>query len=599
MPSLSILLLSLLCCSNLQVIQTTPVLDWWETTVIYQIYLRSFKDSDGDGVGDLKGVYEKLDYIKETGFETVWIQPFFKSPMADMGYDVANYKEIEQMFGTVQDFKTLVQGIHDRGMNIIIDFIPNHTSSENEWFKLSENRIEPYTDYYIWHNGKRFNDTHVTEPTNWLHVFNGKAWTWSEKRQQYYFHQFSPKQPDLNYRNRNVQREMEDVIKFWLDLGVDGLRVDAVDYLYETDILLDEPELPPGPGVSGYESLKHIYTKAQPENKILTHSWRLVMDEYTKRDNKTRLLILEQYAPLKQLVAFQGNSTYPNAHISLYFPLIFYSHEQNATVLDGIIRGWSDIQPDNHPPNWVIENHDRYRVDHRKGAEFIDAMNMIHLLLPGVAFVYYGAELAVEDNWTIRKGQIRDPNNYGHGITTSRDPSRTPMPWDDTKNAGFTRNQKPWLPVHPNYWRKNVKSEQKESKSSYKIFKRLLALRRTPVIKYGKFQTFVMSEWTYMFTRSTSRDDTVAVIINLGTETEEVCAQNFAVGLPDIMTVYTASLNSGFDVGDRITTSRVNGGKCAELRPKAGFVLSVNSGSSLLCSAYLIPLLVFFFFLYT
>ncbi|CAH0386141.1 unnamed protein product [Bemisia tabaci] len=273
-------------------VENSTQLEWWETTLLYQIYPRSFKDSNADGIGDLKGICEKLDYVKSIGVDAIWIQPFYKSPMFDMGYDVEDYKAVDPTFGTIEDFKELQKAVKDRGMKLILDYVPNHTSDKCEWFKLSERRIEPYTDYYIWKDPKRINDTHTTVPNNWKSIFPGSMWTWSDIRKQYYLHQFSAQQPDLNYRNPKVKKEMEGVLRFWLDLGADGFRVDAVSHLYEAAHFMDEP-----PSLN-WDTFR-IYTFEQPECVDLVKEWRAVLDEYSKKDGKPSLIITITRGPAR------------------------------------------------------------------------------------------------------------------------------------------------------------------------------------------------------------------------------------------------------------------------------------------------------------
>nr|XP_018914092.1 PREDICTED: alpha-glucosidase-like [Bemisia tabaci] len=563
--------------------------DWWETTLMYQIYPRSFKDSNGDGIGDLRGIYEKLDYIKDIGVDTVWIQPFYESPMVDMGYDVSDFEKIDPMFGTMEDYKELVRGIHDRGMKLVVDFVPNHMSVKSDWFRLSEDGVEPYKDFFIWNSGKTLNDTHTTYPNNWLSVFGGSAWTWSEKRKQYYYKQFAPLQPDLNYRSPVVYQKMMDVMKFWLDTGVDGFRIDAIKHVYEASHLKDEPVVgtPSGTG-NDFEMLDHIYTMEQPENYVLTHDWRLMLDEYSKKDGKTRLLATEDYDTPQKLVKYMGNSSYPNVHLPFFFGFVRWDINKNAKQLNKMIQEWTHTLPKGALPNWVLDNHDNPRVSSRFTPESVDAWNMMALLLPGTACVYYGSEIGMEDS-PVRDDQRKDPNNGGMGRSDSRDPERAPMLWDDTKNAGFTTNDKPWLPVNPGYWRKNVKVQQQDPNSHLNIFKRLSALRKTPIIKEGTLNSYALSEWTYMFTRSHEKE-TIAVLVNLGTEPDPICAKRLESSLPDTMFVHTSSINSGLKIGDKVRISEADrpGQVCTELRPRAGVVLSTSHGALLSYSLYLI-----------
>nr|XP_018913709.1 PREDICTED: probable maltase [Bemisia tabaci] len=552
-------------------------LDWWETSVIYQVYPRSFKDSNGDGVGDINRIIEKLDYIKELGVDAIWIQPVYRSPMVDMGYDPISMKEIDPLFGTMEDMKNLIQASHERKLKVVMDFVPNHVSDQSEWFKRSVNRDGPYTDYFVWHDGKRINDSYRTEPNNWVGWFEKSAWKWNEKRQQYYYRLFKDEQPDLNVRNPAVQAELEDVLRFWLDMGVDGFRVDAIPMLFEAAHLQDEPVTNDVMGLSNtFFKRIHIYTQDQPENLDILHRWRQVLDEYKLKDGITRLLSVEDPFGPKKLIPYFGNETFPAAHIPFNFGLINFYYTMNATKLDSVIHDFLDVVPKNRLPNWLTDSHDRVRTSSRMGADAVNAFMMMNLILPGSACVYYGSEIGLEDSM-IRDDQKTD--KASNALTFSRDRSRGPMPWDDTKNGGFTTNKTPWLPLSTKYWTTNVKSQLHEANSHLKIFKRLMTLRKTVAVKYGDLETHVVNTWTYLFTRKAS-NDTVAVVINLGSESEAICSEESNFGLPETMFVHTGSLNSGFKIGDKVRIISSNGHSCTELRPKAGLVLTTYPTSA-------------------
>ncbi|CAH0386143.1 unnamed protein product [Bemisia tabaci] len=574
-------ILSLGCTEGVPALtQNLTELDWWETTLLYQLYPRSFKDSDGDGMGDLNGIIEKLDYIKDLGVDAIWIQPFYKSPMYDMGYDVADYKAVDPVFGTLDDFKKMQKAIKDKGIKLLLDYVPNHTSDECEWFKLSEQRVEPYTDYYIWRDAKRINDTHTTVPNNWIGMFHGTAWRWSEKRKQYFLHQFAPQQPDLNFRNPRVKKEMEDVLRFWLDLGVDGFRVDAVPWLYEAEHFMDEP---PGKGWHN-----RIYTIEQPENVELVREWRAVLDEYSRKDGHKRLLAIEDYSPPPKLVEYIGNETHPGSQIAFFFYLTFVRNEWNATIVDRVVR-WAAKSFPRRAYNWVLDNHDNSRTRTRLSDESVDVWNMFMLLLPGLTSVYCGTELGLED-LNLRKDQQKDPLNGGNGRTDRRDSYRGPMIWDDTENAGFTTSKYPWLPVQPSYWRWNVKAQQQDPNSHLNTFKRLATLKKSPIITHGDFETHVISTWVYMYTRSLE-DDTIAVLINIGSETEEICVKNVGCALPSPMFVHIRSANSIVNIGDTVF-SHEKSKRCIHMRPHSGVVLSTSKGVSVTYSMFIILLAV-------
>ncbi|CAH0392994.1 unnamed protein product [Bemisia tabaci] len=539
-------------------------LDWRHTSLIYQIYPLSFKDSDGNGYGDLQGIYEKLDYVKDLGVDVIWIQPFYKSPLFDMGYDVTDYKSVDPLFGTMDDFQELVKGIHDRGMKLLLDFVPNHSSDLCEWFQLSLKGVEPYKDYYIYKDAKKVNDTHYTYPNNWRSLFSGSAWTWREERKQYSYNQFSPQQPELNLRNPNLLKELEDALKFWLDMGVDGFRVDAARHFFEATHLQDEPSIPGANFQNDWMNVKHIYTMDLPESNELIKTWSAFFSEYGKKHGQTKAMTVEAYCPPSMLKKYLGNDTHPGADVPYYMLMVYHMHYQiNASRLNDIVHEMIDNFPQGHY-NWVLDNHDNPRISTRYNPESVDSYNIFTLLLPGVASVYFGSELGMEDS-KVRSDQGRDPNN-----AASSDPSQS-----RDGPRGFTTAKKPWLPVNPNYYRKNAKTQQENPNSHLNIFKRIVKLRKTPVIQHGDFQTFVHKDWIYLFTRSYN-SETIAVVMNLGSETEDVCPKTSAAKLPETMFVHTSSIHSGLKIGSKVKTLSADETDCVQLRPFATVVLSTS-----------------------
>ncbi|CAH0386851.1 unnamed protein product [Bemisia tabaci] len=552
-------------------------LDWYECMLQYQIYPRSFKDSDGDGIGDLRGIVEKLDYLVDLGVDAIWIQPFYQSPMRDLGYDVSDYRSPDPMFGSMTDLENLIKAVKERGLKLVIDFVPNHSSDEHEWFKLSQEGMAPYKDYYVWADGRIINESYTDVPNNWISLFEGSsAWAWNEKRRQYYYHVFSIKQPDLNYRNTALREEINNILRFWLELGVDGFRIDAPGWLMEAPHFRDEPLNPDGD--KGFMALNHVYTMFQEENFDLIHEWRMVLEEFKNKDGHTRLLSVEDFSVPQFKAKYMGNSTYLMAQMPFNFMFEFKDYEENATNINDSIQSYLRTLPASGVPNWASESHDYTRIPTRFGAESVDAWNMLHLLLPGILNVYYGMELGLEDSF-IRQDQRQDHIGRTQFDTTTRDTSRTPMPWDNTKNGGFTIAKKPWLPIHSNYVYKNVKSQLEDPESHLNTFKRLVKLRKTNVIRHGRFDTYVLSTWVFMYTR-TLESETIAVIINLGTETEQICTNDVAQSLPAIMTVHTSSRNSDYKIGDEVTLSSTIGRPCSELRPKSGLVLSNSNANT-------------------
>ncbi|XKL60458.1 hypothetical protein PGB90_007515 [Kerria lacca] len=551
-------------------------LDWWQQEVIYQIYPRSFKDSNNDGIGDLRGIYQKLTYLKSLGVGCIWLSPILKSPMADFGYDVSNFREIDPIFGTMDDFDMLIRKARKLGLKVIMDYVPNHTSEKHEWFIKSVERIPPYTDYYIWRdakyqNGKRY------PPNNWLSNFGKSAWEWNEKRNQYYFHQFGVQQPDLNYRNPVVFEEMKNNVIFWLDKGIDGLRIDSVDYLYESEEFLDEPPSHvDGVSAEEYAYLNHTYTRFQPENIALIQTWREVFDRYSARGS-TKFMVTEAYGKAEEVIKFFGISKRLGAHFPFNFLFITnVNKESNAIALRDIIQNWYKHMPHYGWGNWVIGNHDNPRPATRYGHFLVDGLHMLQMLLPGTAIVYNGDELGMEDTF-IRWDQTVDPKALNAGPLKyqefSRDGCRTPFQWDDTENSGFTKSLHTWLPVNPDYWRVNVKSELKNKKeliTHLEIFRELVQLRKNIVFQRGDLNLYVLSNWVLAVTRSFNDHATYAIIVNLGSEITISNLYEKRPSLPRKMSVVIPSINSNYLKGHIINTNSI------VLRPKASVVLTTS-----------------------
>ncbi|MEN9939192.1 MAG: hypothetical protein RLZZ387_5771 [Chloroflexota bacterium] len=447
---------------------------WWQHGVIYQIYPRSYQDSDGDGVGDLLGITRRLDYLQWLGVDAIWISPIFPSPMADFGYDVSDYCGIHPMFGTLDDFDRLLAEAHARGMRVLLDLVPNHTSSEHPWFLESRaGRESPRRDWYIWSDpapgGGR--------PNNWLSYFGGPAWTWDEASGQYYLHSFLPEQPDLNWRNPEVQRAMLDSLRFWLDRGVDGFRVDVIWLMIKDAELRDNPPNPEyREGQAPINSLLQTYTADQPEVFDIIRMMRGVLDEYDER-----VMIGEIYLPTQRLMAYYGQ-TGELVHLPFNFQLILLPWQ--AESIKPAVDAYEAALPSFGWPNWVLGNHDQPRIASRAGEAQARVAAMLLLTLRGTPTVYYGDELGMP-NVDIPPEQFQDPQGINIGI--SRDPSRTPMQWDAGPGAGFTTGQ-PWLPLAPDYSARNVAAQRDDPRSLLTLHRRLLALRRTePALTHGSY----------------------------------------------------------------------------------------------------------------
>ncbi|XP_018793242.1 PREDICTED: maltase 2-like isoform X2 [Bactrocera latifrons] len=421
--------------------------DWWKHMILYQIYPRSFMDSNGDGVGDLQGIMMKLPYLAETGIQAVWLSPIFKSPMVDFGYDISDFKDIHSEYGTMKDMEMLITESKRLGIKIIMDFVPNHTSNQSIWFEKSINKEDGFEDFYIWADAKVDNKGNKMPPNNWQSVFYGSAWTFNEKRNQYYLHQFTPAQPDLNFRNPKVVEAMDEVLRFWLDKGINGFRVDAVNHLFEDVKLRDEPLSGKTDDMNSYEYTKHIYTKDMPEVLDMLQHWRKLMDDYTaKNGGPARILMTEAYADLKTLMDYyETKDGKRGAHFPFNFNFIT-DLDEHSDARDYVfnIQKWLTYMPREHTANWVMGNHDNMRMATRFGPKRVDAMHMLMMTLPGVAVTYNGEEIGMQDYRDISWEDTVDPpaRNVGREKykEVSRDPERTPYQWNTQKNAGRNKS---------------------------------------------------------------------------------------------------------------------------------------------------------------
>ncbi len=454
---------------------------WWQTAVFYQIYPRSFQDSTGDGIGDLQGIINRLDYLVDLGINAVWISPIFPSPMADFGYDVSDYCDIHPMFGDLATFDRLLAEAHARSLKIILDFVPNHSSNQHPWFLESRSsRDNAKRDWYIWRDAK----PDGSPPNNWISMFGGSAWTWDEKTQQYYLHSFLPEQPDLNWRNPDVVDAMHNALRFWLKRGVDGFRVDAILCLIKHEDFLDNPPVAPG---SFWEAWGHQfeprYTVNQPEMFEHVRLMRRVFDEFEERVHIGETSTED----VAGLIPYYGR---PLDGYDIPFNFKLLHADWHAPTMRQIIEDYYDILPAGGWPNFVFGNHDIHRFATRYGYENHRSVAMLLLTLWGIPTLYYGDELGMEDVF-IPVEQRVDP--WGINMPEGdfgRDPERTPMQWDASPHAGFTSGE-PWLPVADDYQQRNVASQLADEQSTLNFYKTLIQLRRSrPALHNGAF-TFV------------------------------------------------------------------------------------------------------------
>ncbi|HSH06001.1 MAG TPA: alpha-amylase family glycosyl hydrolase [Anaerolineae bacterium] len=461
----------------------TADLQWWQKAVFYQIYPRSFQDTTGDGIGDLQGIIDRLDYLADLGINAIWISPIFPSPMADFGYDVADYCDIHEMFGDLDTFDRLLAAAHERDLKIILDFVPNHSSNEHPWFLESRSsRDNPKRDWYVWKDAQEDG----SPPNNWESIFGGPAWEWDEKTEQYYLHTFLVEQPDLDWRNPEVVEAMLNVIRFWLDRGVDGFRVDAITCLMKDEQFRDNPPVTPGTYWAqwGHE-LEPRHTQHHPDTYQKIREMRRVFDEY-----EDRVHIGETSTPTyKDLLPYYGQPL-DGYHIPFNFTTLRASW--NAADMRALIEDYYAVLPAGGWPNFVFGNHDVHRLATRYGHENHRSVGMLLLTVWGIPTIYYGDEIGMADV-PIPVDQRIDP--WGINKPDSdlgRDPERTPMQWDASPNAGFTDGQ-PWLPLADNYQQVNVETQLADDKSTLNFYKQLLKLRQAyPALHNGSF-TFVDS----------------------------------------------------------------------------------------------------------
>nr|PZN31071.1 MAG: alpha-amylase [Chloroflexota bacterium] len=376
--------------------ESTPHL-WWQRGVIYQIYPRSFQDSNGDGVGDLRGILQRLDYLAWLGVDAIWLSPIYPSPMADFGYDVADYCDIHPLFGNLEDFDRLVAEAHARGLKVILDYVPNHTSSQHPWFLESRSsRESPKRDWYIWRDPAPDGGP----PNNWLAFFGGPAWTWDEATGQYYLHSFLPEQPDLNWRNPEVQRAMLDALRFWLDRGVDGFRVDVIWLMIKDDQFRDNPPNPDyRPDQPPIASLLPVYNADRPEVLDIIRMMRRTLDAYDER-----MMVGEIYLPIDRLMAYYGQNG-DGCHLPFNFQLILLPWQ--AEKIKAAVDSYEQALPPGGWPNWVLGNHDQPRVATRAGQSQVGVAAMLLLTLRGTPTIYYGDEIGMH-NVDIPPEQFQD-----------------------------------------------------------------------------------------------------------------------------------------------------------------------------------------------
>jgi len=487
---------------------------WWQHAVFYEIYPRSFADSNNDGIGDLRGITSKLDYLKELGVDAIWITPCFPSPQVDFGYDVSDYEAIDPMYGTMKDFDQLLNEAKKRNIRIILDFVVNHTSDQHKWFLDSESsKTSEHRDWYIWRDG----GGPGRPPNNWLSTFGLSAWKFDPKTDQYYYHYFYPEQPDLNWRNPAVEKAMLEVTRFWYKRGVAGFRLDAVDTLFEDPKLADNPVIP-GTDKFGRPKMEEKYNKKLPEVHEVMRKLRSVADQYGS------VLIGETWTTdVSELREYYGSK---NDELQLPMDLMMtdfkgLSAEKYRKHIEAVDAGggW---------PTYVITNHDIVRsytryADDMHNDDIAKLMAAFYLTLRGTAIMYYGEEIGMENNDPKSKADVQDPiGKLGWPLEKGRDGERTPMQWNDRENAGFSKT-KPWLPVPASAKTHNVASEMEDPNSVLSFYRQLLVLRhKESALLEGNLVVLNENDPNVLTYLRRYKDETILVALNMSASEQKV-----------------------------------------------------------------------------
>ncbi len=550
--------LLLICIATFVAALTTPALPadhtdpWWAHALTYEIYPRSFADSNGDGVGDLNGIAERLEYLKALGVDAIWIAPMFPSPQVDFGYDISDYRSVDPQFGTLADLDRLQAEAKRRGIHLILDLVLNHTSDKHPWFiESASSRENPRADWYMWSDGlpvdapglaaiQKANavDGHVP-PNNWTSIFGGSAWEWVPARKQFYYHMFYKQQPDLNWRNPAVESAMFDVMRFWLDRGIDGFRLDAIQTIYEDPQLRDEPKLESTDGsgspTTAQIAAAKIHTVNLPELHGLMRRMRALADSYPGN----RVLIGETYlSNIAELDRWYGGAAKDELQQPMNM-LIGFGHgaTYSATWFRTAIAQ-SESSLHGSMPLFVFDNHDNPRSIDRFGdgehdAAIAKGLAAVLLLPRAAALTYYGAEIGMRTATPKRREDVRDPIGIvGWPREKGRDGERTPMQWTAGPQAGFSSNPNTWLPVNPDHVTVNVAVERADPISLYNWFRHLIALRRTePALIDGR--TVMLDKVdpdVLVFARIAPGARTVIAAINMSAKPRTVAVDGTAVG---------------------------------------------------------------------
>ena len=487
---------------------------WWHHGVVYQIYPRSFQDTTGNGIGDLRGVTKRLPYLADVlGVDAIWLSPFFRSPMADFGYDVADYVDVDPLFGTLADFDALVAEAHRVGLKVVIDWVPNHSSDRHHWFiESSSSRDNPKRDWYIWR--KPGEDGSL--PNNWVSLFGGPAWTFHEPTGEYYLHSFLREQPDLNWRNPEVVDAMHDTIRFWMDRGVDGFRLDVIHMIMKDPDLRDNPPSSSRPGwfAVEYDAFEHLHDKAHPDIHEQYRRLRRLVDDH---DPSVERMLVGEIEPLPwaEWVEFYGAEG-DGLHLPFNFRLIETSWD--ARAIKAVVDELEAALPSFAWPNYVLGNHDQTRLASRVGDEQVRVAAMLLLTLRGTPTMYYGDEIGMQQA-DIPPERQQDP--FGRRVPgEGRDGCRTPMQWDATPGAGFSTADASdfWLPLSEDFTQRNVATQIDDPESLLTLYRTLLRLRRDePALNRGIYRPLDGPPDVFVFERSHESTE-LRVALNLGSD---------------------------------------------------------------------------------
>jgi len=484
---------------------------WWKHGIIYQIYPRSFQDSNADGIGDLEGVIERLDYLNDgtpnsLGIDAIWFSPTFPSPMKDFGYDVSDYRDVHPDFGRIETMDRLIAEAHKRKIRVLLDFVPNHSSDMHPWFLESRTSKEsPKRDWYVWRDAK----PDGSPPNNWIAAFGGPAWQWDQKTQQYYLHSFLVEQPDLNWRNPAVENAMHDVLRFWMDRGIDGFRIDVMDRIVKDDQLRDNPP----ETIERFRALaqtamqRHVYDRDWPETFDAVKRIRKTVDEYPER-----MTVGEVFGTAENIVRYYGGEAADGLHLAFYFPFVrIFTERWRADHVRKRVDQFEAALPPSCWPNYVLGNHDVSRIASRvngdgNGQARARVAAMLLLTLRGTPFIYYGEEIGMEDV-DVPEPLLQDPARF---FANGRDPERTPMQW--TPAGGFTRGDRTWLPYGD--LRVNAEDQARDRQSLLSLYRRLIWFRRSSeALQDGAYAPVDAPDGIFAYTRLAG-DERLLVALN-------------------------------------------------------------------------------------